>query len=346
MGAKTGLLVYADADVPELLHRVESEAPDLERTLALMRRLYPEWEIAEGDVSNLSDAVYPPDGTAYAASWPGVEVVCDRRVMVDEPSQLAEPLVGASRGRRLVLHAMHSVVDWLAFAVWEDGRLVRSLSVSPDSGIIENVGDPLPFELPYWAGERPAEVIPWPGEEDDPYPLPFHPLDFGEDALRALCGFIIEGRPEPGDVDADSIALHGFAVHDPSGPSRSEKEEALKQAVAAMGPGRFYSMGPDGRLVERSRPKPMCGRCHVCDEMCWCGHPACGVWTIWCGRCDRRWAARGRDAWSSPSLSRSLHGWSPVRTGTPSNGWLPRRALSRPSRWVRSAGCRTPAKRP
>ena len=254
VGAKTGLLVYADGDVPDLLRRVEAEAADPERTHALMRRLYPGWEIAEAGTLNLYDGVYPPDGTAYAASWPGVEVVCDRRVMVDVPSQLPEPLVVASRGRRLVLHAMHSVVDWLAFAIWEDGRLIRSLSVSPDSGIVENIGDPLPFELPYWAGERPAEVIPWPDEEDEPYPLPFHPLDFGEDALRALCGFIQEGRPDPSDVDADAITLHGFTVHDPSGPSRAEKEAALKRAVQSMGPPRVYTMGPDGTLIERSLP--------------------------------------------------------------------------------------------
>jgi hypothetical protein len=39
-----------------------------------------------------------------------------------------EHLIAAAAGRRVVLHAMHSVVDWLAFAVWEDGRLLRSLS--------------------------------------------------------------------------------------------------------------------------------------------------------------------------------------------------------------------------
>ncbi|WP_439145646.1 DUF6928 family protein [Streptomyces canus] len=33
---------------------------------------------------------------------------------------------------------MHSVVGWFAFAAWGDGRLLRSLSLSPDSGIIEN----------------------------------------------------------------------------------------------------------------------------------------------------------------------------------------------------------------
>ncbi|MFF3464426.1 DUF6928 family protein [Streptomyces sp. NPDC002619] len=113
------------------------------------------------------------------------------------------------------------------------------------------MGDPLPFELPYWAGDHPADVIPWPGEEEEPYALPFHPLALGEDALRALCGFIQEGRPEPDDVDADNIELHGFHVGDPHGPDPAEQEAKLRRAVEAMGPPRFYSLGPDGSLVER-----------------------------------------------------------------------------------------------
>ncbi|MFI1336995.1 DUF6928 family protein, partial [Streptomyces sp. NPDC020845] len=147
------------------------------------------------------------------------------------PSRLPEHLIAASAGRRLILHAMHSVVDWFAFAVWCDGRLIRSLSLSPDDGVIENIGDSFPFELPYWSGERPADVVPWPGEEKEPYPLPFHPLDLGEDALRALCGFIQEGCPEPDDVDADGIELHGFRVQDPDGPGPQVGEAALRRAV-------------------------------------------------------------------------------------------------------------------
>ncbi|MGW9028397.1 DUF6928 family protein [Streptomyces sp. NPDC055722] len=180
-----------------------------------------------------------------------MDVIGDQRVMIDVPSELPEHLVAASAGRRLVLHAMHSVVDWLAFAVWEDGRLVRSLSLSPDSGIIENIGEPLLFELPYWAGDRPADIVPWPGEEEEPYALPFHPLDLGEDALRALCGFIQEGRPQPDDVDAEAIKLHGFHVRDPHGPDRAEQEAALQRAVEAMQPPRVYTLGPDGSLIER-----------------------------------------------------------------------------------------------
>jgi len=235
MGAKTGLLVYADGEVPDLLRQVGTA--DLARTSAMMRRLYPGYEIEPCDGTELWDGVYPPKGTAYAASWPSVDVLGDQRVMIDFPSQLPEHLVAASAGRRLVLHAMHSVVDWLAFAVWEDGRLLRSLSVSPDGGIIENIGEPLPFESSYWAGEHPVDVTPWRDDDEEPYPLPFHPLELGEAALRALCGFILEGRPEPDDIDASAIALHGFHVRDPHAPDLAEQEAALRRAVEAMRPG-------------------------------------------------------------------------------------------------------------
>jgi hypothetical protein len=53
---------------------------------------------------------------------------------------LAPDLIDEGKGRRTILHAMHSVVDWLAFAVWEDNRLIRSLSLAPDGGIIEDIG--------------------------------------------------------------------------------------------------------------------------------------------------------------------------------------------------------------
>lgn len=152
-------------------------------------------------------------------------------------------------GRRVIMHGMHSVVDWPCFAVWEDGRLIRSLSLSPDSGIIENVGEPFEFERPYWAGEHRVEPMQgWPS--DGPYPLPFHPLDLGEDALRALFGFILEGRPDLEDVDADAVHLRSFRVTDPSGEQQAERDAAYAQAGEAMGPPRIFRSGPDGRMHE------------------------------------------------------------------------------------------------
>jgi hypothetical protein len=146
---------------------------------------------------------------------------------------------------------MHSVVDWLGFAVWEDGRLVRSLSLSPDGGIQENIGEPYDFELPYWAGKHPIDPAPgWPIQE--PYPLPFHPLDLGEEALRALFGFVVEGYPHPGDIDAEAVHLHGFRVTDPSGEEQAAREAMYEQARRAMGPRRLFRMGPDGTMQEVS----------------------------------------------------------------------------------------------
>ena len=117
--------------------------------------------------------------------------------------------------RNLYLHAMHSVSDWFAYAVWEgDGYLRRALSLSPDSGIIENLGRPLGFERPYWAGDHPVD---WLDDDDDPYPLPFHPLELAEDALRDLFGFNFEGAYQEDDPNLERIVLAGFTVY----PARS-----------------------------------------------------------------------------------------------------------------------------
>nr|WP_239314193.1 hypothetical protein [Plantactinospora mayteni] len=141
---------------------------------------------------------------------------------------------------------MHSVSDWLCFAVWENGELVRSLSLSPDAGIGENIGEPYDFELPYWAGEHPVK----PMFSEGPYPLPFHPLDLGEQALRALFGFVIEGRPDPDDIDPFDIHLHGFRVADATGREQAERAARMEQVLQSMKPPRRYRITPDGTLRE------------------------------------------------------------------------------------------------
>ncbi|MGV9454765.1 hypothetical protein [Streptomyces sp. NPDC003635] len=95
------------------------------------------------------------------------------------------------------------LVDCLAFAVWEDGHLIRSL---------------------------------------------------GEDALRALCGFVQEGRPDPNDIDAATIRLHGFRVRKPQGPDPAKQEALLRRATESMGPPRFSTTGPDGSLTALDGP--------------------------------------------------------------------------------------------
>jgi hypothetical protein len=251
VGFRTSLLVCADGDVPQRLREVTTP-PDPERTAAMMRRLFPGGRLDPAPGSELWRGCYAPDGGAYAGSWPGLDVVCDRRVMFDRPSQLPPELVAATAGRRTVLHASHSVVDWLAFAVWEDGRLIRSLSIAPDEGIIEDIGEPLPFEVPYWAGEFRPDPCPWAGREEEPDPLPFPPLAMGDDSLRGLFGFAVHSCPRPGDVRAEAVALHGFRLH---GLRNRELLASDPEAVAAsrpavvLPPPHSYVFGPDDTLI-------------------------------------------------------------------------------------------------
>lgn len=208
MGAKTAMLVYADGDVATGLTGAadfadEASAAELLGLLWPPARIRPDGE----EPWDLGDAVFPPEGRACALSTPEVDVLCDQALMLDRPSQLPAHLVDASMGRTLYLHAMHSVVDWFAFAVWRDGALVRSLSLSPDDGVLEDTGERLAFEQPFWAGEHPA---------GGDYALPFHPLELGEHALREFFGFNIEGAddggPSAGRLDPWAVELFGFQV--------------------------------------------------------------------------------------------------------------------------------------
>jgi hypothetical protein len=248
MGAKTALLAFVDGDVRSAL----AGAPRADRAAAesLIRRVHPGYAVEPIEDGTL-DHTYPPDDVTYALALPGADVVIDRRLVHDFPSELPEHLLRLGAGRRIVMHGMHSVVDWLAFAIWEDGKLVRSLSLSPDSGIMENIGEPLDFERPYWAGELPVDPDPVFGG-DDPYPLPFHPLEMGEDALRALFGFVIEGRVEDTDLDTEEIPMCGFRVTDPTGREQAEREAAYAEVRANMGEPRIFAPGPDGTMREIS----------------------------------------------------------------------------------------------
>jgi hypothetical protein len=109
--------------------------------------------------------------------------------------------------------------------------------VSAADAVVENIGDPLSFEAPYWAGEHPVRSR---------YPLPFHPLELGGgDALGALFGFIIEGRRHSADIDPESVRLAGFQVP----PANPVTEEMLAEFMRTHKRTR-YRMGPDGKLIQ------------------------------------------------------------------------------------------------
>ena len=137
---------------------------------------------------------------------------------------------------------MHSADDSFGYALWNEGELVRSLSMSPTDGIVEDIGEPLEFERPFWA-RRGAAADRGPGS------LEFRPLDLGQQAMRFLLGFSLEGRPEPEEAYAAEVAMLGFEVTDPTGAEQAARKAALAEFLRTH-TRRSYRLGPDGTLVE------------------------------------------------------------------------------------------------
>jgi hypothetical protein len=199
VGAKTWMLVYSTAKVAEAL-RWGSQL-DRDGTLKLATSLFPKDQlelIGEGDLSYTC----PPDDELHIGCFPTVSIVAAKEFGIGYPSELPASFISYGGSGTIYLHAMHSVVDWFAFAQWSNGKLMRSLSLSPDNGVLENIGQRLPFEEPFWSGRHPVGHD---GEDD--YPLPFHPLDLGEAALKEFFGYQLEGIIDPELLQPESVPL-------------------------------------------------------------------------------------------------------------------------------------------
>ncbi|MEV6325924.1 hypothetical protein AB0M45_32875 [Nocardia sp. NPDC051787] len=205
MGAKTAMLVHADTDPIPVLR----STPVLDRVAAneAATQLFPGRSIDVVENRLLGELGIPDRGLVYIGCYPGVRMVCGSGVYTELPSRLPPHLIDAKPGRRVYAHSMYSVTDSLAFALWENDILTRSLSLSPDAGVREDVGEPLSFEQPYWAGECPVDA--------PEYRLDFHPLELGEDALRSFFGFVLEGVAGPGEAQALAVPLCGFLLGPP-----------------------------------------------------------------------------------------------------------------------------------
>lgn len=204
MGAKTWMLVYSQGDAKKIL----AGAPELDRdaTAAMVRQLFPSEKLQPLEDGDLSFTC-PPDDEIVVGFYPGLVIVAAKEFGIDYPSTLPPTFIEAFSDGVLYLHAMHSVVDWFAFSVWTNGALQRSLNLSPDSGVLEDIGNRYPFELPYWAGEHPAVD---PSEDDTDYPFAFHPLELGEAALQEFFGYQLEGALDRSQVEPEDIPLMRF----------------------------------------------------------------------------------------------------------------------------------------
>jgi hypothetical protein len=159
--------------------------------------------VREVDRYPLAEAPWPESGTVCAASFSRFAIVACRDLAHGKPSELSDWIRSQAPNGNARAVFMHSGVDFGALAVWERGEVRRSVSLTPDDGIAEDIGEPYLFELPFWAGEHPLDHAP-------DYPLPFHPLDLGNAAMAEWFGFVIEGVRPKTCIDAEAIEIPVF----------------------------------------------------------------------------------------------------------------------------------------
>lgn len=222
VGAKAIFAAVVEGDVRESLRRAQ---PDPAAAAELLAFWLPEHSWSEPELSTLDDTIYPAKAVG-ALRIPGVDLVCSDDVLSWFDGGLPAHVRDAVGDRRLVVMAMHSVTDSLAFEAWEGGIRTRVLGMDPENGIGVNEGALLPAEVPFWAGEHPM---------DEDYPLPFHPLDLGEEMLRETLGFVLEGTPAPGDVEPADVPVFAF---------QPERIPVPTPQARPGRRGRWFSRGP------------------------------------------------------------------------------------------------------
>ena len=210
MGAKAWFAAYYDHDPRETL----AANPELDRdaSLALARQMLPRATLREIEDGSL-DFLNPDEGEVFAGVYGDLKIIAHLGLGAELPSRLDRRWHSPGLGSTTYVHATHSVVDWCAFALWQNGVLVRALSVSPDDGVLEDIGTRLPFEVPYWDGDFAIEDEFEDGEAD---PLPFDPLELSEAALLAMLGFQFEGVMADWVCDPAKIPIMRFEASMPA----------------------------------------------------------------------------------------------------------------------------------
>lgn len=211
------LLIYSDGDVAE--HLKKNQILDRAATDKLVDKLFPKEKVVSTKDGNLFDT-YRNTKEIFAGCFEGVSIISAREFEIEKPSKIDRRFLEIAEDKFVYLLVMQDTVDWLTLAKWERGKLVRALSVAPDSGVTEDLGDKFFFETAYWEGKHPVTD---PDEETEAvYPLPFHPIDMGEEALKTLFGYQlaayvyqVESLIDEGLVNPKNISLVGYKRKNP-----------------------------------------------------------------------------------------------------------------------------------
>ena len=216
--------------------------PDQAAALAIAQRLHPGKEFESLGPHPLSIAATVQPGYLFIGTYENISVVASAELSACLPSELPESWLLSPHAPLTFLVSSSPDRAQGSFAIWENGQLRRSFSALPID-IVENIGIPQTWELPYWSGKHPLRYPP--GILPDPQALPFHPQQFAEAANAEWLGFRYTGAPHEGDLDKTQILLWGFKIH--------QKSEAPKATVPTT---EQPEQAEQAEQAQQARPKP------------------------------------------------------------------------------------------
>lgn len=198
VGFKIAVIAYTEAT-----SRLDLRRPVLDRELtdSIVGKLFPRTAYAEHGEVSLIEGGFPERGELNVGAFEGGALIATRDAYLFNPSKLNHRYLKAATADTVVLLTQRPFYDMFAYARWVHGSMIRSISVNPVGRVREDVGTPEPFELPFWNGDHPA---------DGDYPLPFHPLDMSDAALRSVLGLWYEDPPDLGLKPPEDVPLRAY----------------------------------------------------------------------------------------------------------------------------------------
>lgn len=204
MGATAATIWYIDVAEPKGILAIVGR-PDEDASRVIAERVLG--GPVAGRPETLARAADPQPGHVYVAAWGGLTVITHDGLRVDRPGLLDEAwwnLVPAQRAFLLVSDPSRAIGG---FAVRSGGEVKRAFAAHPVD-ILEDEGLPELFEGPFWAGEHPLTYAE--GVVPDPRALPFHPMEFAEQANREMLGFRYTHPLAPTDLDPARVQVIDF----------------------------------------------------------------------------------------------------------------------------------------
>lgn len=233
MGVNFHFACYFDGDPGAVLSR--ELVLDRDASNQLARTYHPGTRGEPIAEKSLYESCLGPSKDLYIGCYGAACIVAGDRIDHTPDHRLM------SKGmRHTFYYSRTDTADQIAFSFWRERQLVRSFAHTPHDGIIEDVGERLPFETPFWAGEFAPEFLDDDYDEDEPHPLPFVSEQFLEAALVNILGVSMFG-PRVGSLPtADDIPVLRYS-DDPDRAREEmnapEREDEQNYIYAILRPG-------------------------------------------------------------------------------------------------------------